>query len=111
MILTPTTQPPPPARNPNYRGSGCLTLTSGQLMYPQKGRGNSHSAPAWFKILTPVHVAFSTRPTTTTPTLTQNYTIISVDYKPYLLILFSSVLAIPLLKSLSVVNSGVNSGQ
>ena len=25
---------PPTARNPNYRGSRCLTLTSGQPMYP-----------------------------------------------------------------------------
>jgi len=34
--FTPTTQPPP-ARNPNYQGSRCLTLTSGQPMYPNVG--------------------------------------------------------------------------
>ena len=28
---------PPPARNPNYQGSRCLTLTSGQPMYPNVG--------------------------------------------------------------------------
>ena len=35
-IFTPTTQPHP-ARNPNYQGSRCLTLTSGQPMYPNIG--------------------------------------------------------------------------
>jgi hypothetical protein len=34
--FTPTTQPPP-AHNPNYRGSRRLTLTLGQPMYPNIG--------------------------------------------------------------------------
>ena len=57
---------PPPARNPNYQGSRCLTLTSGQPVYHNVGAkincGSLQSEPR-------STVVVSTHPTTT-PQLT-----------------------------------------
>ena len=66
---------PPSARNPNYRGSWCITLTSGQPMYPNVGAKIKCGIALWRQLThraCPVHVAFSfsTHPTTTTPSLT-----------------------------------------
>ena len=68
---------PPTARNPNYRGSRCLTLTSGHLMYPNIGANITGGIAVWVaaketrqltqracRIRTPVHVASSTNSTT-----------------------------------------------
>jgi hypothetical protein len=38
---------PPAACNPNYRGSRCLTLTSGQPMYPNVGAKNKGGISVW----------------------------------------------------------------
>jgi hypothetical protein len=59
---------PPTARNPNYQGSRCLTLTSGQLMHPNVGANIKCGIAVWVaaketpqitqhacRIRTPVH--------------------------------------------------------